>query len=314
MKNVYLIYGQEKYLIDEFVLQLVDKYKEYEKIEYDALESNISDVIDDLNMGSLFSDNKIIIVNNCYFLSGIKTDIEHDVDALVDYLQEKNNNILLLVLNEEAIDKRKKIVKELEKNAEIKIFNKLNDKDTISFIKNYCEKKGYKIDDLASRLFLDYTKDNLYIITNELDKMFLYKDSDKKISIEDIKLVTSRTINANIFDLIEAITKRDINKSLLLYQDLVLLNEEEIKLIIILANQFRLIYQVKEMYKDGYTEYDISKNLNVHPYRVKLAYNMDITPNESLEYIKKLSELDRNIKTGLVDKKYAFEKFILELK
>ena len=176
------------------------------------------------------------------------------------------------------------------------------------------EKNNYKIDDQSSKLFLEYTKDNLYIITNELDKMFLYKDNEKIITKDDIKLIVSKTINANIFDLIESITKRDINKSLFLYQDLVLLNEEEIKLIIILANQFRLIYQVKEMYKEGYTEYDISRNLNVHPYRVKLAYNMDVTTNEALEYIKKLSELDRNIKSGLIDKKYAFEKFIIELK
>lgn len=314
MKNVYLVYGEEKYLIDEFVLKIINNYKNYEKIEYDALENNIDDVINDLNMGSLFSNNKIIIVNNCYFLSGNKTDIEHNTDALIDYLKENNDNILILILNEESIDKRKKVVKELENKTEVKIFNKLNDKEIISFIKNYCEKNGYKIDDQSSHLFLDYTKDNLYIISNELDKMFLYKDENKNITKEDIKLIVSRTINANIFDLIESITKRDVNKSLFLYQDLVLLNEEEIKLIIILANQFRLIYQVKEMYKEGYTEYDISRNLNVHPYRVKLAYNMDITTNEALEYIKKLSELDRNIKSGIIDKKYAFEKFIIELK
>lgn len=314
MKNVYLIYGEEKYLIDEFVMQVINKYSEYEKIEYDALENNIDDVINDLNMGSLFSNNKIIIVSNCYFLTGSKSDIEHNTDALIDYFKNDNDNILILILNEEAIDKRKKVVKELENKADIKVFNKLNEKDTLNFIKNYSEKNGYKIDDQSSRLFLEYTRDNLYIITNELDKMFLYKDNNKTINKEDVKLITSRTINANIFDLIEAITKRDVNKSLFLYQDLVLLNEEEIKLIIILANQFRLIYQVKEMYKEGYSEYDISRNLNVHPYRVKLAYNMDITINESLEYIKKLSELDRNIKSGVIDKKYAFEKFIIELK
>ena len=314
MKNVYLVYGEEKYLIDEFILKIINNYKEYEKIEYDALENNIDDVIDDLNMGSLFSNNKIIIVNNCYFLSGSKTDIEHNTDALINYFKNENDNILILILNEESIDKRKKVVKELENKAEVKVFNKLNEKDTLSFIKHYCEKNNYKIDDQSSKLFLEYTKDNLYIITNELDKMFLYKDNEKIITKDDIKLIVSKTINANIFDLIESITKRDINKSLFLYQDLVLLNEEEIKLIIILANQFRLIYQVKEMYKEGYTEYDISRNLNVHPYRVKLAYNMDVTTNEALEYIKKLSELDRNIKSGLIDKKYAFEKFIIELK
>ena len=82
---------------------------------------------------------------------------------------------------------------------------------------------------------------NLYIITSELDKLFIYKDN-KVITKDDIKVVTSRIINTNIFDLIDSIVRKNIDKALELYDDLLVVNEEEIKLIVTLANQFRLIW------------------------------------------------------------------------
>ena len=81
-----------------------------------------------------------------------------------------------------------------------------------------------------------------------------------------------------------------------------------------MANQFRLIYQSKELYKKGNREDTISKILNVHPYRVKLA--LEKSKNYSskilLNYLLKLAEMDFKIKNGLIDKNLALELFILE--
>ena len=85
--------------------------------------------------------------------------------------------------------------------------------------------------------------------------------------------------------------------------DLVIINEEEIKLIVTLANQFRLIYQVKTMFKGGYSEFDISKKLDIHPFRIKLANAVCISLDECLEYLKKLSILDEEIKKELKEDK-----------
>lgn len=313
MNKIYLLYGDEKYFIDQYLNDLLSKNKDYDLVEYDALDTKIDDVIDDLNTVSLFSTNKLVICRNCYFLTGVKSDIEHNIDKLIDYIKEDSDNILVLTVNEDSIDKRKKIVKELEKSSTIKIFNKLKENELNNFVIKYCDNNGYKIENDALKLFLELVNDNLYIITNELDKMFLYKDKNKIIKKEDVVSGTSKVINSNIFDLIDAIVKRNIDRALSLYDDLLLLNEEEIKLIIILANQFRLIYQVKEMFRSGYSELDISKILGVHPYRIKLAKDVDVNSKECLEFIKKLSELDKNIKTGIIDKEIGFEKFILEL-
>ena len=175
------------------------------------------------------------------------------------------------------------------------------------------KKFSFNIDNDALNLFINKLNDDLYVITSELDKMILYKDNKKTINLDDVRLVTSKIINSDIFDLIDAITKKNINEALALYDDLVLMQEEEIKLIVILANQFRLIYQVKEMYKMGYSELDIANSLDVHPYRVKLAKNIDISSNDAIKYLRKLANLDELIKTGKIDKKEGFYKFMLSI-
>ena len=311
MNNIYLIYGDEDYFIDKEIKKIKEKYKDYDLINYDMLETNISSAIEDASMISLFSSNKLIICNNCIFLTGSKCDIDHDIDSLLKYIEIDSDCILVLVVNSESLDNRKKIVKELNKCNVVKCL-KLKDYELNNFIKNYCKDNGYTIDNNALNLFLNKLTDNLYILSSELYKLFIYKN-DKNITKSDIELVISKVINTNIFDLINSIVEKNIDKSLELYDDLLIINEEEIKLIVTLANQFRLIYQVKTMYKSGFSELDISKKLEIHPYRIKLANNINISLDDCLLYLKKLSVLDEDIKSGKIDKKVGFEKFILGL-
>ena len=310
MNKIYLIYGDEEYFINNEINNLKSKYSDYDIITYDMVESNISDAIEDASMISLFSSNKLIICYNCYFLTSVKCDIDHNVDLLISYMKTDSDSILVLIVNNE-IDNRKKVVKELNNFNVIKC-NKLKEYEIISFIKDYCKNNGFKIEDAAIKVFLNKLVDNLYIITNELDKLCLYKN-DKLITKSDIDLVTSKMININIFDLVNSIVDKKIDESLRLYDELLLINEEEIKLIVTLANQFRLIYQVKTMLKSGYSEIDISKKLDIHPYRIKIANSVNINLDDCLRYIKDLSILDEEIKTGKIDKKMGFIKFILNL-
>jgi len=313
MNNIYLIYGNEQYFIDNEIKKLIKLHENYECIKYDMREVNISVALQDVLMPSLFFDNKIVICYNCIFLTSLKCEIEHNIEQLQKYINTENENILVLVVNEENLDKRKKICKELEKIATKKVCNELKEQELSKFVNEYVKINKFTIDALAVNKLIGNIGNNLYMMASELEKLFIYKNDDRNITKEDINLCVSRVINSNVFDLVDAIVKKDINKSLMLYDDLLLMNEEEIKLIVILANQFRLIYQVKEMFKKGYSEFDIAKNLDVHPYRVKLANNVCITSNEALKYLKSLSEIDEKIKNGAVDKKVVFEKFILNI-
>ena len=104
MNNIYLIYGDEDYFIDKEIKKIKEKYKDYDLINYDMLETNISSAIEDASMISLFSSNKLIICNNCIFLTGSKCDIDHDIDSLLKYMKINSDCILILVVNSDSLD------------------------------------------------------------------------------------------------------------------------------------------------------------------------------------------------------------------
>lgn len=141
----------------------------------------------------------------------------------------------------------------------------------------------------------------------------MYKDENKKITTKDIEDVVIDNIEDNIFSLTNAIMDKDIKRVINIYNDLLLMGEEPIKLIVMIANQFRLILQVKLMVKNGYKERDMASEIGEHPYRVKLASNARFTIKELITYIKKLQKLDYDIKSGNIDKNFGLEFFLLNI-
>ena len=107
--------------------------------------------------------------------------------------------------------------------------------------------------------------------------------------------------------------KKDFKKIFSCYNDLMILKEEPIKIIALLASQFTLVYQSKLLSKEGFMSKDIANTLKVHPYRVKLALETNYPDFELKDILKKLHNLDYEIKTGKVDKIVGLENFLLHL-
>ena len=175
--------------------------------------------------------------------------------------------------------------------------------------------KPYKITINQINLLINRVGDNLYVLENEINKLKIYKNNDLEITNEDIFEVTTKSINTDIFNLIDNIVNKNIDEALTNYYELIKIGEEPIKILVLLANQFRLMYQVKELSKKGYRIYDIMDLLDQKQYPIQKAiqkgYNYD--SKLLLEYLNKLSELDINIKTGKIDKNIGLELFILDI-
>jgi len=301
-KNIYLIYSQNLNFIKEEINKIT---KDKDIVKYDMLETSIKEAIDDLLTMSLFSDRKVVICNNCEFLTS-NQDIEYDISSLLNIIDKKIDNELILTVDK--LDERKKIVKELKSKV---IVITLDNDNYFEFVSN--ELKDYNVKKDVLEFIIEYVGKNYDILKSEIDKLKIYKDEDKTITKEDILAICSKKNNEDIFELVEAIVKKDYDKAFLLYEDFVNNKEEIIKLLIILANQFRLIYQSKNMYQSGYTELDISKQLDVHPYRVKLAKQSNISEKEALFYLNKIADLDIKIKTNQINKNLVFELLILDI-
>ena len=117
--NFYLLYGTDTSIIG----REIDIIKEKLSIsDNDVIYYNIEDiqnVVDEALTISMFSANKLIVIDSTIYLSQ-KKDIEN-INLLENYFNNYNSNsYLVFVSNSDTIDSRKKLVKFINSNGTTK--------------------------------------------------------------------------------------------------------------------------------------------------------------------------------------------------
>lgn len=310
MNAVYLIVNEDRFLQDREISKIIKNKKDIDVIRYDMKEISLEQALEDLNTMNFFTQEKVVIADNCYFLTSEKPRgvIEQDVTLLEKYVKNPNSeNILILTCSK--LDERKSIVKLLKKEAKL-IEGQI---DIYQLIKENLE--DYLMNREAEQKLVERTLNNPERILQELDKLKLYKYDTKEILLEDVDSLVTKTIDDNIFTLIDAIIKRNKQQAFEIYEDMILHNEEPTKILILLANRIRLLYQVKVLSKTIYRDDEIGRIIGSHPYPVKLAREMihKFKEKDLLRYLDELAHIDLAIKTGKTYQNIALEQFILTL-
>lgn len=306
--NFYLFYGLNRGFINKRVNDIIDKYNidSNNIIKYNFKDNCIDDVLEEASMNSMFALNKLILIE-----SNLKEEI--DTDKLESYMKNFNpNTYIIITCNIEKVDSRRKLYKLFVKYGKVEELV-LNQSNAHDFIKSCVNNNNYKIDNSDISYLVAKVGFNIDNIKSELEKLFIYKIDTKVITREDIDDITIPNIEDEIFAITDAVIKNDVKLSLNLYNEFMNRNYEVTQIIGLLANQFRFLYQVKHLYNNSKYQDEIAKILDVHPYRVKLAINNIYNYSESdlLGYLNKLAILDKNIKTGLVNKNTALELFLV---
>ena len=313
---VYVLYGLEEFLIDKEIKKIFDtnNINEFSIEKYDLENTLLDSIIDSCNTLNMFSDKKGIIVNNAYIFTGNtkKNSLEHNVDIFIKYLEHSDENTFLIFkILSENLDERKKIVKLIKEKAVVKEFNSGN--NIINIVKGFFN--DYTINNKTINLFIDRVGNDLLLLENEAEKLKIYKFESKMIDENDIINAVNKNVELDIFSLIDNIVLKHKTEAIEIYNEMIKHGEEPIKIMIMLANQFRIMYQVKLMYKKGYSEKDMASTLEIHPYRIKLAFEKSrkFEENVLISLLDELTDLDNKIKLGEADKKSSLELFILKL-
>ncbi|MFV0249982.1 MAG: DNA polymerase III subunit delta [Bacilli bacterium] len=311
---IYLLYGLEDYLIFEQIKKITKEndINKFDISQYDIDNTKLEKIIDDALTMPLFGEKKLILVENSYIFTAnnSKKGIKQNTEILEQYIKNINpNTILIFYIFEPKLDARKKLVVLLKTKGQIVEFEK--GQNINNFIKKQFE--NYIISDKQIELLKNRIGENLYILVNEIEKIKVYKNENLKIEDTDIFELTNKNINTDIFLLIENIINNNKSDAIESYNEIIKMGEEPIKIIVMLANQFRIMYQSKQLIKKGYLEKDIASMLGVHPYRIKLGLekSKNYKDQQLLNIIEKLADLDSNIKLGKIDKNIGLELFIL---
>ena len=309
MNNLYLIETNNFKLIDKETRKILkeNNFSEDELIKYDLSTTKTTTLINELDTYSIFQDKKVVLGYDAVFLTTGKSEIEQDIKVLEDYINNPNpSNILIIACSK--LDGKKNICKLIKSKFRIIDLN-IN---FVDYVKENLD--DYKMNLDVINYFLLQTGDNIDRIDNELTKLKLFKQKEKVINKDDVLELVIPQTDDNIFNLMDAIVKKDKKRSLKIYNDLINNKVEIIKILINLSYQFRLIYQVKVLeYK---SDSEIAEILNIkNPKQIRaVRYKTNnFNEKELLSNLLELAKIDEKIKTSKILPEVAIPMFITNL-
>ncbi|MBC1573146.1 DNA polymerase III subunit delta [Listeria booriae] len=320
---IYLIIGTEDYIINETKKRLVANILDTEDTDFnyanfDLDETAIEQVIEEAETIPFFGDRRLIVASNPSFLTTEKTKskIEHRTARFEDYLNEPvDYSILVIIARVEKLDERKKLTKLLKKQATIVDAKRPNDAELRKWIQSAIKNNDFSMEIPAIERLMELTGGQLTTAMNELDKLMLYKLESREISVADVESLVVRSLEQNIFLLLDKMIALDISGALSIYYDLLKQKEEPIKILALIASQFRLLTQIKLLEKQGFSQQQVAQKLKVHPFRVKIGARQakSFSYEQLTATLERLAEMDFEMKTGYGDKAQKLEWFLFSL-
>ena len=323
---VYLISGRQNIRLKSQMKSIIKKsIKEIDEMNYvkhDATYVLVQEIVDDANSLPLDYDHKAVVVDNCYFLlkerSKVKIEGDQDYKKLIEYINhpdEMTDLIFLVNTSDSEIDKKNEVYQAIEKHGQIIALTEPKENEWHQVVAHYFKEKwpNNKIDSDAIYELARRTEGDYASLFNNGSKLALYTDH---ITFADVVLMVTRPLEENAFLLFNYLIDNKNMEAVSLYRDLKNSNVEPVTLINMIANQFRLLNRVSYLARHGYDQDGIASELNINPIRAKILRknSMVVSQKSITRTLEDLYQLDLNIKSGLVDRFYSFELFLINFK
>lgn len=310
--RVYLINGESYILINEKLNEIVGDSKNI--TTFDLSVNTLEDVIIEAGYFSMFESKKFIIVKNApYFGSSCKKETE--IEQLINFLEREYENTTIIFLTSDKIDSRKKITKLIKDKYNLIVIPNLKPYEIENKLRDYFKKSSFNIDSSTIKYIIENSLNNYDIVMSEVSKIMLYYKDSNNINYNDIENIVSKSINTNNFLFVDAIVDNDLEKSLDLLNDLKIMKVEPTMILSLIARDFRIMLNIKNLLANDKREYEIMNELSLQDWQLdkylKKIFPYKIKELESI--LLKLSKIDLDIKSGKKDKFIALELFILDI-
>lgn len=327
LKNLLLLYGREDFLIRWAVDALVKKYvndacRDMDFSRLDGTSVTFEQIRNDCETLPFLSERRVVLIADFKLIEGGKTKGfgEEEEKLLADYLKNMPEDCLLIVTSEN-VDKRRKLFKSIVESGGVYEFCELDEKSLKSYIEKRFKEAGKAArpavvaELIAASGYYDKDTDyTLYNLENDIKKAIAYNE-DAEIGMEAVENTISGNMDTNVFAMIDSLGRDRKDEAYQLLHNLMVSGEQVYKLLALLCSHFETILSVKELKEEGKSFAEMRGILGIHEFRIKKAFSFadKYTLPNLRKILQKTYEIDRNIKTGLLEPALALELFIAEI-
>jgi len=221
----------------------------------------------------------------------------------------------ILVLVDGKIGGNNPLFNKISQKAVIKSFPVLTGDRLRQWIQKRVKETGGSVSPQAAESLARLVGGDLWIMSNEISKLVSYT-SGRRIEEEDVRTVVSSAQEANVFIMVDAILEFKLGVAEQLLQQLLQRGAAPAYLLVMLARQLRIIFQVKELKSQRKSRIEMQNILSIkHDFVLRKASEQaDRYPWGRLrEVYNKLLEADLAIKTGKYDGELALDILLAEI-
>jgi len=211
-----------------------------------------------------------------------------------------------IIFVQSKFDKRSSFYKFLQKHAENYVFDELSESELLRWIQDYAKLKKGSIQSRDAQYLIERIGTSQTKLQSELDKLFSYTDA---ITKETIDLLTVRSVQSSIFDLIEALFAGKPAKALAMYKEQRMQKVEPLQIVAMIVWQLHILALVKT--GSGQSSDTIAREAKINPYVVRKT--SILAQNISMQHIKSLVERTRDLERRLKRESVDADEALLEL-
>ena len=309
LKPLYLLYGEETYLIDLTLKKIKKKFgKLVQGINFVMIEeNNCNELVSNMEVPAFGYEKKLIVVKNSGLLKkdGRKKEPTQLQKIVSEYMIENLLSIqetLVVVFVENTVDKnvvydviyKEGIVCEI---AELKV------PQLVAKLKQVCDLYQVKVENHVLQYLVEICGTNLQILMNEIRKLIEYAGEGGKITQDSVDCLAIKQMESVIFELTDNLGNKKIDKAMEVLENLIYQKEPLQKILITLYNHFKKLFLCSIALS---LNKDITKVLNLKPNQTFLVskYKKQVSyfKQEDLRRIlKEFVEIDDKSKNGLVN-------------
>lgn len=310
LKNMYLLYGKERYLIrqyrDKLKNAIVPSDDTMNVTTFEGEGLNIREIIELAETLPFFAEHRLIVIEDSKFF-------KKGGDELAEYLKQIPESTYVIFVEEE-VDKRSKIYRALSKNGKAVEFGTQSDEILMKWVVAKIGKEGKNITQAAYQSFIHKTGTDMENIEKELEKLLCYTMEKDVIEPQDVEAITTEQISNKIFEMVDAIATHKQKIAMDLYYDLLALKEAPMHILFLITRQFKILLTVKVMSHQGFGNKEIAAKAGCPEWTIRKYQSQ--AKAFSLEKIKQALKdgvsYEEAVKTGHMNERMAVELFIIE--
>jgi DNA polymerase-3 subunit delta len=215
-KPVYWLEGEEPYFIDQVMAYaehniLSESEASFNLTIFYGKDADWASIINTCRQYPIFAERQVVLLKEAQQMK--------DIDKLESYIENPlNSTILVVSYKDKKLDGRTKMPKTIKAKGELLQTKKIYDNQLPEWTKEMINEQGFSINQKALSLIVDHIGNDLTRLQNEIEKLSINLGTRKNITEDDIEKFIGISKEFNVFELQDAIAKKDLAKAIRIIQ------------------------------------------------------------------------------------------------